>query len=306
MSRDALARPHGAPLPDRIVTVDLVRRLLRAQCPELAELSLSEVPGGWDNAIFRLGDELVVRVPVRSSAEELIANEARWLPVVAEGLPIATPRPGHVGRPTEDYPWTWFVAPWIDGDPVGALPVAERGSIVDDLAATLRALHRPAPSDAPRSRLRGIPLTGRIGAREQIVAVHGADSTLVSVWDEAVAAPAHAGPRLWLHGDPHPLNLLQRHGVLTGLVDFGDVNAGDPASDLACAWWLFGAEDRHRFRTRLAANDRYDEAVWTRAAGWAAMFSSLMAPGTSLHPSALHMAAELSADHVAGRLVGWR
>lgn len=291
-----MIRPTGAPPPDLDVTTAVARALLHAQCPELADLPLQEVQGGWDNAIFRLGEEYVVRIPVRASAAELIVNEARWLPVVGVGLPVATPVPVHVGEPEDGYPWPWLVARWIDGEPVEALPVAERAGLVQDLADTLRAIHRPAPPRAPHNALRGIPLSQRIGAREQVLAAFGPQSPLVAVWDRAVAAPPYAGPRLWLHGDPHPFNLLQRDGVLTGLIDFGDVNAGDPASDLACAWWVFGARDRQRFHDLLTVGSLYDDAVWTRAAGWAAMFAALMGPGTVLHASARHMAAELAAS----------
>lgn len=133
-------------------------------------------------------------------------------PRVTADLPIATPSPVYVGHAEAAYPWPWLVARWIDGEPVESLPVAERGRLVEDLAETLRAIHRPAPRQAPRNRLRGIPLTERLGAREQVLAAFGSDSPLLSVRDRAVTAPPYAGPRLWLHGDPHPLNLLQRKG----------------------------------------------------------------------------------------------
>lgn len=296
----ALPRPNGAPPPDLVVTADLVRELLGTQCPALAHLPLREVEGGWDNAIFRVGDRHVARLPVRASAAELIANEALWGAVVSDGLQVATPVPVHVGHPTSRYPWTWSVAGWIDGEPVEDLPVTQRIGLVDDLADALCTIHRPAPEDAPRSRFRGIRLSERGTGREAILRAWGPRSPLVEIWDRGLEASAYAGPPLWLHGDIHPLNLLQRGDVLVGIIDFGDVNAGDPASDLSCAWWLFGPAARRRFRERLDESGRYDDAVWVRAAAWAAMFASIMPPGTSLHPSATRMAADLAAEFAAG------
>lgn len=177
------------------------------------------------------------------------------------------------------------------------LPVDQRGGLVDDLADVLAALHRPAPPDAPPNPYRGVPVAARDSAvRARILSWHGGPAPLLRAWAVGLDAPPHPGPPVWLHGDPHPLNLLQRDGRLTGLIDFGDVTAGDPAHDLATAWWTFGAGDRARFRARLAGHPAYDPAVWLRAAAWAASFASAMEPGTPLEPTAEHAALELAAE----------
>jgi aminoglycoside phosphotransferase (APT) family kinase protein len=80
----------GTPSAEVDVTVDLVRRLLRAQHPDLADLPLRVVANGWDNVTLRLGDELAVRVPRREMAAQLVRNEQRWLPVLAPGS-VSTP-----------------------------------------------------------------------------------------------------------------------------------------------------------------------------------------------------------------------
>ncbi len=54
--------------------------LLRLQHPDLAQLELRMMGAGWDNAMFRLGSSLAVRVPRRASAAALLINEQRWLP----------------------------------------------------------------------------------------------------------------------------------------------------------------------------------------------------------------------------------
>ena len=98
---------------------------------------------------------------------------------------------------------------------------------------------------------------------------------------------------MWLHGDPHPANLLLNSTGLAGILDFGDLTSGDPANDLAAAWWCFNPKDRHRFTQRINAANRYDPHIWTRAAGWAASLASAIQPNTPMTPTALHTAAAL-------------
>jgi len=84
-------------------------------------------------------------------------------------------------------------------------------------------------------------------------------------WEQLVRTPDWSGPPLWLHGDLHPLNLLVDRGELSAVIDFGDICAGDPASDLHAAWMLFDPNERAIFRTAIAA----DDDTWRRAQGWA-------------------------------------
>lgn len=286
-------QPHAA------VDAALARELVDAQFamvdPVGARGELVLVDRGWDNAIFRLGDRLVVRIPVREVAAPLIENEARWLVEVSAPLTLPTPVPVFVGRPQGDYPWPWTVCPWIDGQPLADLPVPDRGGTVDDLADALVALHRAAPADAPPNPYRGVPLA----EREDVVPARfdrfdGPADALRRAWRGGAAAPPWPGPPYWLHGDPHPRNLLHRDGRLTGLIDFGDLTSGDPASDLAAAWWCFGPPERERFIARVDASGKYDEHVWLRAAAWAASLAGAISPGTPMEPVARHTAFQLA------------
>lgn len=280
------------------ISVELVRRLVDTQLapvdPVAAAGALVELSSGWDNVMFRLGQSLTVRLPHRAVAVPLTRNEARWLPVVADLVPVSTPTPVFVGAPQDEFPWPWLVCRWIDGQVVDGLPVDQRAGLVDGLADALVALHRPAPAEAPINPVRGVPMADRSGVvRQRILDWDGPSAPLLAAWDAGLAATAYPGPPLWLHGDPHPLNLVHRDGVLSGLLDFGDITAGDPANDLATAWWTFGPSDRRRFIQRVDAAGPYDPDVWIRAAGWAAGLASAMDPGTRLYPLALHTAAQL-------------
>src|SRR5260370_623550 len=80
------------------VSADLVRRLLAAQQPDLAHLPITVMANGWDNLICHLGSDLLVRLPRRAMAADLVVHEIRWLPVLAPRLPLPVPVPVRAGR----------------------------------------------------------------------------------------------------------------------------------------------------------------------------------------------------------------
>lgn len=253
-----------------------VRALLRAAAPRLADLSLSLFAEGWDNAMWRLGTDLVVRLPRRSLAVPLITNEQRALPEIGpplEELGIRTPVPVLAGAPNDVFPRPWSVIPWIDGSNALAFSRVENSSWAPRLAEALRALHAPAPDDAPVNPVRGRDLTTRDGSMRPRLDALSTRSALRAAWDEGLAA-APSVEQVWIHGDLHPGNILVREGSLTALIDFGDVTVGDPAYDLASAWMLFDASGREAFRA--ATGSRYDDATWVRARAWAAYIALVL------------------------------
>ncbi|MFE6733834.1 aminoglycoside phosphotransferase family protein [Microbacterium sp. NPDC057650] len=247
-----------------------VRALLRSDAPHLADLPLTLVADGWDNAIWRLGEDLAVRVPRREIAVPLITHEQRALPEIGPRLAAAgilTPVPVIAGRATAAFPWPWSVIPWIDGTPALGVARAANTTWAPALAAALAALHVPAPADAPRNPVRGVPLATRDDAMRERLALTPTADSLVAAWEAGLKAP-QAYRLTWIHGDLHPGNILLRGGGLAALIDFGDVSGGDPACDLAASWLLFDVAGRPRFRS--ATGSRYDEATWVRARAWAA------------------------------------
>ena len=246
---------------------DLVRALLRQQHPDLADLPLLDVAGGWDNQQWRLGDELAVRLPRSERAPELLDQERRWLPVLAGRLPLPTPVPVRAGEPSSLFPHTWTIARWVEGEPADRVPIADPDA-ADVLAGFLRALHRISPPDAPVNPPRGRPLTA---SQSPVAAVARLEepvdqAALREIWSTALAAPDWSGPALWLHGDLHPANVTVIGGTLAGVLDFGDLCSGDPAVDLCAAWMLLPAGAAARF---FDAYQRADDATIARAKGWA-------------------------------------
>ncbi|MDQ0092713.1 aminoglycoside phosphotransferase family protein [Paeniglutamicibacter psychrophenolicus] len=299
--------PTPVPAADVAVDPALVRALLRAQHPDLARLELRFADDGWDNVIYRLGTELAVRLPRRDVAHALLLNEVRWLPFLAPRLPLPVPVPLHRGRPGEGYPYHWAVVPWLPGSSAASVGVQVRDGYAGELATFFRALHVPAPADAPRNPVRGVPLRDRDQAlRGRLEAVEEPErAALLDIWERGLAEVPHAGPRLWLHGDPHPHNMLVRDAAGTGksrlcaVIDFGDLTAGDPASDLAVAWLHFSASARAEFRRQLENHGLYSPGTWERARAWAVNYAVLMAAlpvGDPLHGVGVHGIGQLLAE----------
>jgi aminoglycoside phosphotransferase (APT) family kinase protein len=283
------------PAADLAIDAALVARLIEAQHPDLSG-ALTFIANGWDNVVYRLGDDLCVRLPRRRVAVELIRNEQRWLPVLAGQLGTPIPAPVRLGAPSDDYPWPWTITRWFAGRPAADLPPVERGAIATGLAEFMAGLHVPAPADAPRNPVRGVPLADRTGAVHERLSTRTIPRSgeLRQLWDEFVVVPAWTGPPLWLHGDPHPANVLigpepaSRAARLAAVLDFGDLTGGDPATDLAAAWLVFDTQARRTFRAHVDRLTGTDEHTWARARGWALNIGSAIAANSA---SSANMAA---------------
>ncbi len=258
------------------VTAELARALLTDQHPGLAGLPIVHVENGWDNVMFRLGEDLALRMPRRAAGGALILTEQRWLPQIAPRLPLPTPAPLRVGEPGQGYPFRWSVVPWLAGEPSDrAPPGGDQGEV---LAGFLTALHQPAPADAPHNPYRGsVALAARAETFELRLAeagrAHGAlEPALRRLWDAGIAAPIDAA-RSWFHGDLHGRNVLVKDGRFSGVIDWGDMAAGDPACDLAAVWLLL--PDREARAQAMAAYPA-SEATWARARGWAALMTVML------------------------------
>src|SRR5690242_2363669 len=110
------------PVAEIEVDVDTVASLLAEQHPDLGDLPLRFVAHGWDNAIFRLGEDLAVRLPRRAAAVALIEHEQRWLPELAGRVSVPLPVPVRRGVPGAAFPWPWSITPWFSGLPLSQLP----------------------------------------------------------------------------------------------------------------------------------------------------------------------------------------
>jgi aminoglycoside phosphotransferase (APT) family kinase protein len=292
-----------APAAEFDLTVELVRALLADQHPDLAGLPLRHETHGWDNDVFRLGDDLAVRMPRREVAQLPMHNELAWLAHLAPGLPVAVPAPVRAGEPGCGYPWQWAVVPWFDGVSAATLEPAARDAYAGPLGTFLGALHRDAPGNAPRNAFRGTAPSDRSAAVLERLSRLDSDGRypatvteqLSRLWHIGVTAAPYAGEPVWLHGDPHPHNVVvdPGSGHLVAVIDFGDVTSGDPASDLGVAWLHFTEPGRERF---FAAAAVLDADLQRRARAWAvhyALMMLLLPIGNPLRPVGEHALGEL-------------
>ena len=249
----------------------LVRALLSEQLPQWADLPIARVVStGTDNALYRIGDDLVGRFPLRPASVAPNEKQGSWLPVLGPQLPVNVPLPVARGEPSDAYAWPWWIYPWYHADTASTAPF-EGAQLARDLARFIRALQRIDARDAPVPSManffRGIPLALRDGStREAIEACASLVDTdaVVDAWEAALRVSEWDRPPVWIHGDIASGNLLVRDGRLAAVIDWGCLGAGDPACDYIVAWELLDARSRELFRKVLDV----DDATWARARGW--------------------------------------
>lgn len=277
--------PDLGPVPKRIeIEVAQVRRLVAEQFPQWADLPVEPVSkGGWDNRTFHLGTEKVVRIPSASEYAQAVEKEHRWLPTLAPRLPLPIPVPLAKGRPGADYPYSWSIYQWLDGETAAPDRTADPLRFALDLAGFLAALQDVDAAGGPQPGIHNWFRGGTLRTYDKMTcsALEELDGHIEvelarEIWADALDARWDGADR-WFHGDISAGNLLMRNGKLTAVIDFGTCGVGDPACDLAIAWTLLTAEGRQAFRDRLSV----DPATWARGRGWA-LWKALV---TYQHPS---------------------
>ncbi|WP_184921165.1 aminoglycoside phosphotransferase family protein [Kitasatospora gansuensis] len=248
----------------------LVRRLVAGQFPQWAGLAVERWPsGGTVNAMYRLGEELVVRLPLVRGGAGDVSMEQAWLPRLGAQLPTGIPEVLGVGVPAERYPWPWSVYRWLTGEHPEAGALSQPVLLAEDLAAFVAAMRSITLPGAPKAH-RGGPLASldaeTRAAIDELRGIPEEDvdcDAVAAVWEEALSAPGWGGPPVWLHADLMPGNLLVDGGRLASVIDFGCAGVGDPACDLFPAWNLLPPDACEVFREALGV----DDATWIRGRG---------------------------------------
>lgn len=281
--RMSVAPATQQPEPDVEITPELARVLLRSQAPQWAELPLEPLAEGWDNTMLRLGDKLAVRLPRRASASQQVRAEAQWAEEAGWGLSLPIPVPQFLGEPEPDFPYPWTVTQFFPGQTAAQLSQQHRDAYAEQLAGFLVGFHRLAPLNAPENTVRGVAVSLRMerwtAALERVPRAHR--GSLARAQELAAAARPWGLPARWIHGDPHPANLIAEArgdgARLLAAVDLSDLTSGDPASDLGIALAQFSPEGAQRFRSAYGRGAFWADAdLWERAGGWRANFLALM------------------------------
>jgi aminoglycoside phosphotransferase (APT) family kinase protein len=268
---------------DQIDTDELlVRRLLADQFPQWADLPVTAVPtSGTENAIYRLGDEMGVRLPYRPVKDDQLEKLDRWLPRLAPRLPLSIPEPLARGAPSKEYPAAWSIVRWLDGEEATLERLDDPVEAARTLAEFVRALiaidTTGGPAPGTHNFWRGVPLAARDEmTRRRIRDSEGlVDAEAVTrAWEHDLAAPVWDAPPTWLHGDLAPDNMLLNDGRLSAVIDWGGLGVGDPATELLPAWNLFRGASRQAYREALG----FDDATWARGRGLALSTSIVALP----------------------------
>ena len=287
----------------------LIRRLLAGQFPHWADLSIARVKSaGTENAIYRLGDNLAIRLPYRSANTTQVDKDHRWLPLLSPHLPLPIPIPVAKGAPAEGYPSQWSICRWLPGENATLDHLADLSQAAKELAKFIHTLQQidsaGGPAPGGHNFFRGIPLADRDCYTRAAIAESAGlvDSDAVTTaWERDLQAPVWGEPPVWIHGDLAPSNLLALSGRLSGVIDWGGLAVGDPATDLLPAWNLFQRKSRGAFRAEIDV----DDATWARGRGLALSIALVALPyyletNSVIVRQARHMIDEVLEDHERG------
>lgn len=250
------------------ISPELIRDLLLKQFPQWANLSLELMhPEGTDNAMYKLGDDKLVRLPRTKRSSFNIEKELTWLPRLGPHLPLSIPNIIGNGTPDKNYPFPWLVCEWLDGTNPDKKNMIDEHIAATDLAGFVKAMQKIQPNGGPNCRRgkalsacddevkRSIPLLNELYSKK----------ILNDLWISALKVPQWEKEPVWIHGDLHAGNLLVKNRKIIGVVDWGLAGIGDPACDMMVAWTLLSKKSREVFYSIAQP----DEDTWNRGRGWA-------------------------------------
>jgi aminoglycoside phosphotransferase (APT) family kinase protein len=265
-----------------IIDKELVRNLVSAQFPHWKDLLIKPVAtSGWDNRTFHLGDDMLVRMPSAAEYASQVDKENKWLPKLAPFLPLPIPVPVAVGESANGFPWKWSIYRWLPGEPAATAHITDLCNFADDLAQFLIALQRIDSAGGPQAGSHSFYRGGELSVydketRDAIAKLSNEIDVVAAteIWETALLSTWQKAP-VWVQGDISAGNLLVQEGRLNAVIDFGQLNVGDPACDFAIAWTMFEGENRDIFRTKIAV----DADTWNRGRAWALWKALITAAG---------------------------
>jgi aminoglycoside phosphotransferase (APT) family kinase protein len=255
------------PEPDFRFSPDLVRRLVDEQYPLLRERDPERVGEGYDVEVWRISDDLVVRLPRRTSAFTFVEREIEHLPLIPQDLPLAVPRIEAVGVASEVLPGAWFVTQYLPGISGNKRTSSECVRGAADLAVTLASIHALSTEKLDNVSTRGVAIeTRRTFFERQLDHLPGWAAQISRRYFDQATHAEWESAKVFLHGDVHRSNLMVHDGRPTALIDFGDLGYGDRAGDLGGGIFTVGYEAHQEF---LKAYGSVSDATVERALGWA-------------------------------------
>lgn len=273
-----------------ILSLDLARKLIAEQFPDYAHLPITEVEKqGNDNRTYRLGEEMLIRMPTAACYADKVSIEQELLPKLAKHLSLKIPAPLKIGRPSKDYPFPFSIYKWLSGQSLNCLTLTdqEKEQLAYDLTGFLKELQSiadvPVLVPGQHNFWRGAHVSvydkgfreqiGKLaecypefisGSRNKFGMTQEFYGQALDLWEKACATQWQGLP-VWIHGDFAIGNMLLESKRLSAVIDFGGAAMGDPACDLVIAWTYFSGKARAIFMKEMGL----DSDTWLRARAWA-------------------------------------
>ena len=273
MNKDKFQNINKDEFAPHLINVELVENLISDQFPEYAHLPVSSVEKqGHDNRTFRLGNDMLVRIPSAQYYALKVPKEQKLLPLIKPYLSVNIPEPIKLGNPSYYYPFNFSIYKWLEGTSANLIAFDDKSleTIAVQLAKFLNELHGiqgvNGPSPGKHNGWGGEHVSVYDqGARKQIAELSGIvdQNKAIELWEQACKTKPNKKP-MWIHGDFAFGNFLIKDGALSAVIDFGGMAIGDPASDLVIAWTFLKDRSREIF---IESMD-YDSDTWLRARGW--------------------------------------
>lgn len=254
------------------IDLPLVQQLIRTQFPQWVSEAIHTVdPQGHDHRSFRLGDDLLVRIPSAQRYVAQVEKEQLYLPQLYPHLTLKIPQVIAQGQASDLFPYPWSIYRWIEGDVLRLDTPCNQNDIALELAHFLQEFQKIDSTLGPKAGAHNFHRGGNLAvyAQETTIALSALSSNInvlvcLQIFDRALAS-SWTQKDVWVHGDIAVGNLLLNQGHLSAVIDFGSMAVGDPACDYVMAYTFFDTEARKRFKQTLMV----DESTWHRTQGWA-------------------------------------
>ena len=266
-----------------IIDVELAKSLISEQFPEYKNLEIKPIPkSGWDNRMFVLGDDMLIRMPSVECYQAQIKKEYKFLPKFKNFLSFAIPEPIKIGKPSENFPWNWSMYKYIEGENSSNGNIKDKIEFAKDLAKFLNEFQNISTEGGPEAGEHNFYRGGDLNVYDD--EVHESikllkdkidEDVIFEIWNKAIKTKWDK-KSVWVHGDISFGNLLVKDGKLCAIIDFGGIGIGDPACDLAIAWTDFDNEERKVFYDSL---ENIDENTCRRGCAWALWKALILASG---------------------------
>lgn len=244
--------------PAIVMEEGLVKEIVKKQFPELKINVIKKIGEGFDNTVFCLNNEILLRFPRREIAVAILNIERKLLPVIYHQFELKTTVPILDGKPSELFPWPFLGYNFISGKSPIQLNRTERILMIEPIANFLKNLHSIGFDELkdinlPNDELRRLDINFRKPQLEKYIQ-QGIQKKLIedeqkiNDYIESLVEIGSETPLVLVHGDLHFKNMIvNEQNQLEGIIDWGDAHIGNRELDLSIIYSLIPYDMRSAF-----------------------------------------------------------